>query len=729
MAYTTITQKILGSDNYAEKKILASDINEIRQAIQTGELDLKPYNISMEGNSIAADAGENWIRRHNNTFEFYSAGSWRTPTTETILGFTAGEDLAIRQAVYINPTDGKVYKCSKPRYTDWVGLTKTSANAGDNVEVYNNNAVVGGFTGLNKGSWYGISSTPGELEISDDNLVGLAIDNTQMVLFKSTPDATQDDLINVNSKIFCELLNSGDIQESSIDKVISNTGLSGVTNNALTKEWSDVLPNLSTFLDYNNNINLTNDGELEVFYLNTSGNLIAGRINLLTDVFTQTHNIDSSDFPVATGDSTYNTDKSEKLNVYMLTEANTLIYAKLTDFNHTASPDTVALFVDAKVYDSNGNVIQTYKTNLLQAGSGEDYNGIIPRDYLGFYTSGNVAKAYSPLQLEEHCHTSDDNEEYHACNLIYDGSSFSATTGGYINYASNDSAYIGVFAELLDNNKMYIYYFGHEDDGGSTNEKLIEAYLYKKDLTNSNHSTVHYNSNASCCCNSSSVWVIGDAIYFFYESSEDGGWEDGAIGIYINGSQIFYRYDSDSNNPIHIYNSQLLMSEGYELYAELKTNGVSQGSIYNAYNRIEDTSSGITKHSTVGASDVSSNTSIPVYIFAETNGTKHFCDVTTTGYRVYDRTPGQVNFNDNITDTYVDKLFTYYVPYINPFWTNLISSIDTDVTVDNGTDTTLLHANKWDYYGDTIQQIYLTINSSVGKIQGTGDLSYYMLYE
>lgn len=729
MALTTITQKVLGSDTYAEKKLLATDINQIREAIQTGALDIKPNNISMEGNEITADAGQNWIRRHNNTFEYYSGGSWREPTSETILGFTAGENITIRDAVYVDPSDGKVYKCTLPRYTDWVGLAKTSASTDESIEVYNNNAVVGGFTGLEKGKWYGIASTPGELIISEDNLVAFAIDDTQLVLFKSPPDSNQDDLINENTKIFCELLNSGDILESSISKIISNTGLSGISNNAYTDTWANKLPDFSSFLNFNNNINKTTDGDLDIFYLNTSGNLIAGRYNLLTDTFTQTHSISSSDFPVAAGDATYNVDKSEKLKVFMLTESDTLIYTLLTTYDHDASPDSTALFIDAKVYNSSGTVIQTYTTRLLTATSGDSINSISVVDNIGYYTSGNIAKAYCPICHRENDVSSDD-ESYYPCNLLYNGSSFSATTGAYINYVYADRAYIDLSSILLDNDILYIHYKGKEDDGGSVDEELIKAYIYAKNLITSAHTTVFGANNYTCENNHFFTWVVGDAIFYQFGAYENDGWEEEGIGILINGSSVFYRYDSDSSYNVTAYHSHLLMPEGYEVYAELKTNGISKGSIFKAYNRIEGTSANITEYSAVGSSGITTSvTNMPVYIFKETDGTKHFCDINSTGYRVYDRTEGEVNFNDDITDTYIDKVFTYYTPFINSFWSEFIASIDTNVTVTNGVTDTVLNANKWDYYGDTITEINLTINSSKGKVSGTGNLSYYMIYE
>ncbi len=729
MGLINLTTKVLGSDTYNERKVLATDLNQIKGALQSGTYDIKPDGIQMEGNTITADAGQNWIRRNNNTFEFYSAGAWREPTTETILGFVAGEDLDVRDVVYIKPSDGKVYKCYIPRYVDWIGLTKTSATTGNNVEVYNNNSTVGGFTGLEKGEWYGLTTTPGTLAKSDDNLVGIAIDNTQMVLFKSPPDSTQDDLINVNSKIFCELLNNGDINASSIDKIISNSGLSGVTNTPSTT-WSSKLTNFSSLVGFNDNKNQVNDGIIELAYFNTSGNLIAGRFNLLTDTFTQTHSIASGDLPTTTGDTTYNASPHTQQTLFMLTESNTLIYCMVTEWeNEVPSPDEVALFVDAKVYNSSSVTIQTYESRVDIATSGNGHNGFDTYDNIGFYTSGNVAKAICCVIKEEN-DTDYDDIEYRNLQLTYD-STFSAALTGYIYYVGDDYANIHVTPLVVLNDYLYVKYEGIEDDGGSVDEYNIEGYLLKFHLTDFSKTILDSFSEYSCESPDYDAYSVGDMIYTTGQEEQNGGDETCRQCLFVNGSSVYAHEESDPDVDLHC--TWLQLPEGYEISIDLQENNITKHSLYKAYNRLENTSSNITAFSTVGSSDLTtenySGSGKDFYIFEETTGTRHFADITSTYYRVYDKIIGEVNFNDDITDTYMDKVFTYYTPFINTFWSNLIDNIDTNVTVNNGVDDTVLNANEWDYYGDTVEEIDLTINCDIGVIQGTGNLSYYMLYD
>lgn len=185
MTLISITTKVLNSDNYNERKVLASDINQIKGALQSGTYDIKPDDIHMEGNVITADAGQNWIRRNNNTFEYYD-GAWKTPASEATGSFVAGEDLAIRDMVYVNTTDGKVYKCDADdsSKTDWIGSVQAATTTGNTATISLNGSVVGGFSGLTPGEWYGLSSTAGEIIATDNYSVGVALSATQIKLIK-----------------------------------------------------------------------------------------------------------------------------------------------------------------------------------------------------------------------------------------------------------------------------------------------------------------------------------------------------------------------------------------------------------------------------------------------------------------------------------------------------------------------------------------------------------------
>ncbi len=231
MSLINITTKILNSENYNEKKILASDINQIKGALQSGTYDIKPNNIYLEGNTITADSGQNWIRRNGNTFQFYNGSSWQEPSTDTLLTFTAGENIAARDVVYLKVSDGKIYKASTAN-NDWIGVATAAITSGASGTVYPNGSLVGGFSGLTSGTWYGLNATAGTLTANNNYIVGIAISATQIILVKPKGDMSTRD--NALYKLQGEkaindvsATNSGVLAGSSqvlIDKFLDATG-------------------------------------------------------------------------------------------------------------------------------------------------------------------------------------------------------------------------------------------------------------------------------------------------------------------------------------------------------------------------------------------------------------------------------------------------------------------------------------------------------------------------
>ena len=184
MTYTTITTKVVGSTNNDAAKILATDVNQIIQAIQVGSLDIKPFDIQMEGNEITADGGQSWIRRSGNKFQYYDSATWKEIANITNTAtFTAGEDIAIRDVVYLDSSDNKIYKASTSN-TDWIGIAFEAITSASTGQVYLNGSVVGGFTGLTPGAWQGLSGTDGAIQATYVYTVGLAITATQLILNK-----------------------------------------------------------------------------------------------------------------------------------------------------------------------------------------------------------------------------------------------------------------------------------------------------------------------------------------------------------------------------------------------------------------------------------------------------------------------------------------------------------------------------------------------------------------
>jgi hypothetical protein len=190
MALPSITSKVAGSDTYNERKILADDVNQIREAIQTGAKDIKPNTVQMVGNTITADNGSNWIRRSGNTFQYHNGSAWVEPATANLLTFTAGENIAARDVVYLKVSDGKIYKASTTN-NDWIGVATAAITSGASGTIYPNGSLVGGFSGLTSGTWYKVNASAGTIDASDLSInntqynVGVAVSATQIILIKN----------------------------------------------------------------------------------------------------------------------------------------------------------------------------------------------------------------------------------------------------------------------------------------------------------------------------------------------------------------------------------------------------------------------------------------------------------------------------------------------------------------------------------------------------------------
>lgn len=195
MALINMTTKIVGSDTYNEKKVLASDLNQLKGALQTGTFDISPLNISMEGTTITANSGDNLIRYNTSTnkTELDDAGVWKVPiysASSEGISVTAGENLAVGDFVYLSNDDGKAYKTNSgdSSKVDWIGVAAEAITATSTGRVYTNGNTVGGFTGLNIGSWYQLSNTDGGIELGDINKVGIAFSSTEIKLIKLNED-------------------------------------------------------------------------------------------------------------------------------------------------------------------------------------------------------------------------------------------------------------------------------------------------------------------------------------------------------------------------------------------------------------------------------------------------------------------------------------------------------------------------------------------------------------
>lgn len=100
---------------------------------------------------------------------------------------TAGEALAVRDAVYIDPADGKAYKCdaddlSKIGFVGFV-LIAAAANAATSILP---EGILGGFTGLTVGSYYYLSTASGAITATQPanyKIVAKAVTSTVVKIY------------------------------------------------------------------------------------------------------------------------------------------------------------------------------------------------------------------------------------------------------------------------------------------------------------------------------------------------------------------------------------------------------------------------------------------------------------------------------------------------------------------------------------------------------------------
>ena len=204
MAYINIEDKVPGSSDVNKRKVLYTDINQIKGALQVGSYDIKPNNIYMEGTELGFNGSTMGLRYNTSTSKLQlsnDGSSWVDLSSDVnnVSSFTAGETISVRDVVYLDSSDGKVYIADKSDSSkqDWIGIAEESGNAGDTIQVAVNSAIVGGFSGLTTGEVYQLGSSSG-IEVGTNNIVGVALNSNQIKLIK----VEIDDRINKLNTIY-----------------------------------------------------------------------------------------------------------------------------------------------------------------------------------------------------------------------------------------------------------------------------------------------------------------------------------------------------------------------------------------------------------------------------------------------------------------------------------------------------------------------------------------------
>lgn len=110
-------------------------------------------------------------------------------TSDHAIGVTAGEDLAVRDAVYIDPSDGEAYKCDADDLAKiaFVGFVVEAATNGNTVYI-KPHGHMGGFTGLTAGEIVYVSTTAGgvtQTKPTNFKVIGKALTSTIIEITKA----------------------------------------------------------------------------------------------------------------------------------------------------------------------------------------------------------------------------------------------------------------------------------------------------------------------------------------------------------------------------------------------------------------------------------------------------------------------------------------------------------------------------------------------------------------
>lgn len=102
--------------------------------------------------------------------------------------FTAGENITIRDALYLKASDGKVYKAdasySDERSASFIGFATETKSASGTLEV-DIAGIMSGFSGLSEGSEYYLSNSAGGIGTTagdNEKIVGIAVSATEILI-------------------------------------------------------------------------------------------------------------------------------------------------------------------------------------------------------------------------------------------------------------------------------------------------------------------------------------------------------------------------------------------------------------------------------------------------------------------------------------------------------------------------------------------------------------------
>lgn len=544
---------------------------------------------------------------------------------------------------------------------------------------------------------------------------------------------------DINTSLLCMLDNLSQINLSYYDKIIKGTGITGTASNTGgSYSWSSVLPDFSSFWSYNGNNG--HGGEVTIAYIDIGGNLKAGKLNLITNTYTNLFTIPSSDIPATTNLSAnynqwYDNCKGAEIN-----EAGELIVICFVYARNfvTGQMRRGAYYGVGRAYNPNGSIKTSVSNLLLNVNTGTTSEYSLDQ-YMGTVTASATSYGRCLARVNGNsvgfaCHTyfretdpDDDRLRNGNAWIIYNGSSFSTNyTQRYISNWRPDSNGVGAWAYMV-NGTVYIYsIMWSNEDNGSYEDSWV-YYYYLDPLTSATTTNIDGETQTGRYTverNNPDIFYL-DYVKYYRGYSSSGTQDYYRMKTYYRDTLI-QSIEVSGNLPTPIRSQNLFLGgieskwerEGYWTTSWVQHNSKTEGSASN-----------ITAYSNIGSVANTFPDCMFWYWYVE-GGEKKYYIMTNTGYVLLRENTGKVTYTHTLPTpiTGIKKFFSYATLFLNSEALANYSGIYETFITSDGVDETEQNIGAW---GDTDMDLHSTkiVTNFVGApIISSVTRSYTMLY-
>lgn len=537
------------------------------------------------------------------------------------------------------------------------------------------------------------------------------------------------DSTEVNTSLFCELDGLGQINLSSYERALKGTGITGSTTvTAGTYNWSAYLPDFHTMRYYSKNMG--GDGIITIGYTDASGNLYAGRFNLKTKTWTNTHTIAQADLPATTGLSGTYTHYSTICWEMEVNDSDELVLTIWVNANNSAQT-ACGWYACCRAYNSN-NTIKTSSTMLIdsdsQSSSYEVYYWM-GFSYRPFLTAkdGNNVRNFTELMRDRYT-ISSGAEVLNRFRVIvtYNGTTFSNSkttqhTSGTLYYPTNENWW------YLLNNEIYTISGLTMRNSGSTTH-YNSCFFYKLSLfPSATYTQIDENSQSSVYAGFRAKQFLDYFAYDFHYETSSSRYPD--MRFYYRDNQL-YRYTTSGSQYSTAINLNC-MEKGVE--AEFKGygpgGGVTGPSNFRAHRNDTETLATITKFSDIRLVNNADGTRDWYFYLDDT--VKKYYALTTTNFTILDDCSSSISYSHTPSEPLTDlnKLFTYSVLFVNTLFVPVYSDIIQKLTINDGINDYETNAGTWEVYNGDVANVQLRTEGIGHLLYPRTTRSYVLLYK